>query len=77
MPAGSAESASGARPPVSTFVIRLWWEWSAAEPQWRGRIDHVQSGESGAFIDIDGLLDFMRRFGALAAAPRRPSEPGF
>jgi hypothetical protein len=45
-------------PLVSTFVIRFWQEWSAAGPRWRGRIEHVQSGESVAFLNLDGMLDF-------------------
>jgi hypothetical protein len=53
-------------PPASTFIVRLWREWSAAGPRWRGRIEHVQSGESVAFLGLDGMLDFMRRLGAIA-----------
>jgi len=52
-------------PPASTFVVRLWREWSAAGPRWRGRIEHVQSGESAAFLGLDRMLDFVRRFGAM------------
>jgi hypothetical protein len=50
-------------PPVSTFVVRFWQEWSASGLRWRGRIEHVQSGESAAFLDIGGMLSFLRRFG--------------
>jgi hypothetical protein len=53
-------------PPASTFVIRFWQEWSAAGPRWRGRIEHVQSGESAAFLDLDGMLEFVRRSGVMA-----------
>ncbi len=59
---------------VSTFVIRLWREWSVAGSRWRGRIDHVQSGESAAFLGHDGLLDFLRRFGVTAEDESRPAE---
>jgi hypothetical protein len=52
--------------PVSTFVVRFWREWSAAGPRWRGQIDHVQSGESATFLDLDGMLDFVRRSGVMA-----------
>jgi len=51
--------------PASTFVIRLWPERSAAGLRWRGRIDHVQSGESTVFLDVDGMVDFIHRFGVL------------
>lgn len=60
-------------PPATTFVVRFWHEWSAAEPRWRGRIEHVQSGESAAFFGLDGMLDFVRRFGAMADDEREPA----
>lgn len=59
-------------PPVSTFVVRFWREWSASGPCWCGRIEHVQSGESATFLDPDGMLDFVRRFGAMADHESRP-----
>jgi hypothetical protein len=52
-------------PPISTFVVRFWQEWSAAGSRWRGRIEHVQSGESAAFLDVDGMLEFVRRVGVM------------
>ncbi len=51
--------------PASTFVVRLWPERSATGLRWRGRIDHVQSGESAAFLDTDGMVNFIHRFSAL------------
>ena len=53
-------------PPASTFVVRFWREWSAAGSRWRGRIEHVQSGESAAFLDLSGILDFFRDFSIMA-----------
>jgi hypothetical protein len=53
-------------PPISTFVVRFWHEWSAAGSRWRGRIEHVQSGEATAFLDLDTMLDFVRGFGVMA-----------
>ncbi|MBC7231941.1 MAG: hypothetical protein H5T68_01675 [Chloroflexi bacterium] len=47
---------------MNTFVVRLWTERSATESRWRGRIEHVQSRESAAFSDVDGMLSFMGRF---------------
>jgi len=61
-------------PPVSTFVIRFWREWSAAGPRWRGRIEHVQSGESAAFLDVDGMLGFVRRVGVMGNDESRPAR---
>lgn len=55
-----------ARPPHNTFVIRLWWEWQTEDAHqgmtWRGRIDHVQSGEGLTFRDTRQLLAFIERF---------------
>ncbi len=53
------------RPPNSTFVVRFWQEWSDAGPRWRGRIEHVQSGKNTVFLDFQGMLGFMRRFGVM------------
>ena len=60
-------------PPTSTFVVRFWREWSAAGSRWRGRIEHVQSKESATFLDLNGMLDFVRRFGAMADDERGPA----
>jgi hypothetical protein len=44
-------------PPAGTFVVRLWHEGTAnREPR--------QSGEGGAFLDLDSLLSFVNRFAA-------------
>jgi len=61
-------------PPISTFVVRFWKEWSVAGPRWRGRIEHVQSGQSVAFLGLDGMLDFVRRFGAMSDDESRSAE---
>jgi hypothetical protein len=50
---------------TNTFVVRLWREWSAPGPRWRGHIEHVQSGESAEFLDLDAILDFIRRIAAM------------
>jgi len=61
-------------PPISTFVVRFWQDWSAAGPRWRGRIEHVQSGQSATFLDLDGMLDFIRRFGAMPDDESQPAK---
>jgi len=61
-------------PPISTFVVRFWREWSAASPRWRGRIEHVQSGQSVAFLGLDGMLDFVRSFGAMPDDESQPAK---
>ena len=52
--------------PASTFVVRFWREWSAAAGRWRGRIEHVQSGQRAEFVELEGILDFMRNIGVMA-----------
>ena len=60
--------------PVSTFVVRFWQEWSAAGSRWRGRIEHVQSRESATFLDLDKMLDFVRRIGVMGGDESRPAS---
>ena len=62
--------------PVSTFVVRFWRECSSAGSRWRGRIEHVQSGQSATFLGLDGMLDFVRRFGVMAEEPLQSAEEG-
>jgi hypothetical protein len=64
-------------PPSSTFIVRLWHEGTAEGPRWRGRVEHLQSGESRAFLDVDGLLKFVCRFADLQdEAGERAGEEG-
>ena len=46
--------------PASTFVVRFWRERSAAGSRWRGRIEHVQSGESASCLDLESILAFIQ-----------------
>ena len=57
-------------PTMATFVVRFWRETSGGELRWRGQIEHVQSGQSTAFLDLDAMLTFLRRFGVEADVPR-------
>ena len=50
---------------TATFIVRFWRETTESEERWRGRIEHVQSGESIAFLDFDAMLNFMWRFGII------------
>ncbi len=61
-----------------TFVVRFWCEWSQGQPRWRGRVEHVESGQQANFLVIEDLLGFFRRFGigaAIPAAGRRDDDP--
>jgi hypothetical protein len=52
--------------PASTFVIRFWREWSATAGRWRGRIEHVQSGQRADFVELEGILVFVRDLWVMA-----------
>ncbi len=60
---------SSSMPPASTFVIRFWREWSASTARWRGRIEHVQSGQRADFVEPEGILDFVRGLGVMVDSP--------
>ncbi len=45
------------------FVVRFWREWSGGEARWRGRIEHVESGQRADFLGVEGLVAFLERFG--------------
>ena len=64
---------SSSVPPISTFVVRVWREQSVAGLRWRGRIEHVQSGESATFLHLDEILDFVRSFGVMVSDESRPT----
>jgi hypothetical protein len=62
---------------VSTFVLRFWRERTAAASCRRGCIEHVSSGDSAAFIGLDQMLEFLRRFGVTVddeSPPAREDE---
>jgi hypothetical protein len=54
------------------FVVRIWSEHDRAEPlQWRGCIDHVQSGKKLYFAKLGDIMDFI----ALRTGGSVKSEP--
>lgn len=47
---------------VATFIVRMWVEPSAAGgSEWRGEVEHVQTGEKRHFRTLDQLQDFVAR----------------
>lgn len=64
--------------PQNTFIVRFWWEWQGEDLDqamgWRGRIDHVQSGEGMAFREVRELLAFIECFVAPLSSP--PGDEG-
>lgn len=45
-----------------TFVVRLWRETGGKPPQWRGWIEHIQTGQRRAFTKLTEMLEFMDDF---------------
>lgn len=47
---------------ANSFVVRLWQEpreIEGAGPEWRGQIEHVQSGERVYFRNLDKMVGFI------------------
>jgi hypothetical protein len=63
-------------PAMSTFVLRFWQEWSAGGPRWRGRIEHIPSGESAAFLHEEVMWAFIRSFGIVGDDPNQSGTAG-
>ena len=42
------------------FVIRIWRE--QGQPEWKGWVQHVRSGESAFLEDVDALSTFFKRW---------------
>ena len=61
---------------TTTFVVRFWREWSGAESRWRGRIEHVQSGQRADFLYLDDMLRFLRQMGVNFAQLTDGDGPG-
>jgi len=59
-------------PPASTFIVRFWRDGSTEESRWRGQIQHVQSGESAAFLSPEGMLDFVQGVGVMVGDRKQP-----
>ena len=60
---------------VHAFVVKLWLEGreiEGAQPEWRGRIDHVQSGKRVYFRSIAEINQFIQTF--LDATEGRPAK---
>jgi hypothetical protein len=63
-------------PAMSTFVLRFWQEWSAGGPRWRGRIEHIPSGKSAAFLHEEVMWAFIRSFGIVGDDPNQSGTAG-
>jgi hypothetical protein len=45
-----------------SFVVRIWRK--PGQPEWKGWVQHVRSGESAFLDDVDDLSTFVRRWTA-------------
>jgi len=48
--------------PVSTFIVRIWLEWSESGSCWRGQIEHVQSRQKCAFLNLEEMVIFIQDY---------------
>ena len=55
----------------STFIVRVWLEWSAAGSCWRGQVIHVQSGERKYFLHLEDMLRFMQGYVSMPESNQR------
>jgi hypothetical protein len=45
---------------TATFIVRLWAEYlDQTPPAWRGEIEHVSSGETMCFGDVNQMWEFI------------------
>lgn len=58
---------------TATFVVRFWHEWTGMAARWRGRVEHVQSGQGVSFLAMDEMLAFLQQMGVTLAA-HRPTQ---
>jgi hypothetical protein len=50
---------------IHAFIVKLWLERreiEGAKPEWRGRIDHVQSGKRAYFRDPAQIMRFIQAY---------------
>jgi hypothetical protein len=47
------------------FIVRLWSEPREPgfiDPQWKGTLEHLATGDRRHFIDLDGLMSLIREY---------------
>ena len=48
---------------TTAFIVRIWCERGDTEslaPEWRGSVEHVQTGQRAFFRHLDAVIDFMK-----------------
>ncbi|MEZ4618592.1 MAG: hypothetical protein R2867_24175 [Caldilineaceae bacterium] len=57
-------------PTQTTFIIHIWWETlSPTQRCWRGRVQHVLSGETFSFQEPSALWRFIEHWGGKPTTP--------
>jgi hypothetical protein len=46
----------------NTFIVRIWREWSEAGSCWRGQIEHLQSKQKCAFLNLEEIVTFIQGY---------------
>jgi hypothetical protein len=80
MPSNDAAASHDHEPSAqrATFIVRVWRErLDDAHAEWRGTIEHVQSGERRAVVDADGAARLVASWlSALAEQPASETIAG-
>lgn len=48
---------------TAVFIVRIWCERGDADstmPEWRGSVEHVETGQRVFFRNLEAVLDFMK-----------------
>ena len=54
-----------------SFIVRIWWE--KGQPEWKGWVQHVCSGDSAPLRDLQDLMSYLERW---TTRPARKEKRG-
>jgi hypothetical protein len=54
-----------------SFVVRIWKQIGSADPECRGWVEHVQSGQRSFFLGLDQLLSIIAAYVSIPIRRRR------
>ena len=43
-----------------SFIVRIWWE--QGQPEWRGWVQHICSGDSASLHNLQDLIAYLERW---------------
>jgi hypothetical protein len=61
---------------ASTFIIRIWYEWSLTESRWYGRVEQLNTNQTMTFQELSQLLTFFADFGIVNEGERAAPDQG-